>query len=150
MIELRVYGTPGPQGSKSFMGIRAGRAIMVESSKKVKPWREAVEISAIAGVRRFGKISGPVFLRVVFTLEKAKSVSRKYPSVPPDLSKLIRSTEDALTTGGIWEDDARVIRIAAVKLYVGDPEALDAPGAIIRISQYPVDQPVGQTKLALS
>jgi Holliday junction resolvase RusA-like endonuclease len=48
---------------------------------------------------------------------------------------LIRSTEDALTQAGIWADDARVVEYErAVKVFPReDPEALDAPGAIIEI-----------------
>ena len=38
MITFHVSGTPAPQGSKRHVG--GGR--MIESSKKVEPWREAV------------------------------------------------------------------------------------------------------------
>jgi hypothetical protein len=49
------------------------------------------------------------------------------------VSKLIRSTEDALTDSGAWKDDALVVEYdRAAKVYIGeDPEALDAPGARI-------------------
>ena len=43
VITIRVYGTPAPQGSKRHVG----RGVMVESSKKVKPWREAVKQAAL-------------------------------------------------------------------------------------------------------
>ena len=46
MITITVYGMPGPQGSKRFVGTRGGRGVMVESSAKVKPWREAVKHAA--------------------------------------------------------------------------------------------------------
>ncbi len=51
----------------------------------------------------------------------------------PDLSKLVRSTEDALSDAGAWEDDARVVECLARKVYAGDPDALHIPGAVIRI-----------------
>jgi Holliday junction resolvase RusA-like endonuclease len=54
----------------------------------------------------------------------------------PDLSKLIRSTEDALTDAGVWTDDARVVAYHQPrKVYAGsaDPDALHTPGAVIRV-----------------
>jgi len=38
----------------------------------------------------------------------------------PDLSKLIRSTEDALTTGGAWADDARVVEYVGTRKCYAD------------------------------
>lgn len=135
MIEIRVYGTPGPQGSKKLVGRDGkGRGILVESSAKVKPWREAVKHAALEAAER---LAGPVTVEMVFTLRKPKSAPKRritYPDRKPDLSKLIRSTEDALTDSGIWEDDARVVSCLARKVFPGeDADALNAPGAVIRI-----------------
>ena len=135
MIELRVIGTPAPQGSKSFKGMsKAGHAILVESSRAVKPWREAVVWAA----RENGsKISGPVVADMIFTLPKPKSAPKRrltYPDKKPDLSKLQRSTEDALVTAGMIEDDARIISCLARKVFPGeDADALDVPGCVIRL-----------------
>lgn len=144
-IRIVVYGIPAPQGSKSFKGFRAGRAVMVESSKKVKPWRECVEIAARQAVadlpreqRRLYPIDAPVTARIVFTLPKsglAVKQRRVWPDRYPDVSKLLRSTEDALKTAGVWADDARVVnydRLAKV-FPGGDPDALDQPGCVIEI-----------------
>jgi hypothetical protein len=51
----------------------------------------------------------------------------------PDLSKLVRSTEDACTDAGLWADDGRVAEYARVaKVWTGyDPDALQTPGAIV-------------------
>ena len=141
MIEIVVYGTPGPQGSKRFVGhAKSGRGIMVESSAKVKPWREAVKWAA-CGLRSpegMLHMSGPVAVEMIFTLPKPKSAPktrRTWPDRKPDLSKLVRSTEDALTYAGVWEDDARVVQLVAGKRYPGEGEgALDRPGARISIS----------------
>jgi Holliday junction resolvase RusA-like endonuclease len=129
---ITVLGHPAPQGSKSFKGIHGGKAILTESSKAVRPWRQAVTWCVreqAAGV----KFSGPVTLEIAFTMKKPKKPKYAWPAVPPDLSKLIRSTEDALTDSGIWEDDARVVRVEASKLYQGQNGALDVPGATIMI-----------------
>ena len=145
MIELIVYGTPAPQGSKSFKGIVNGHAVMAESSKKVKPWRREVKAAAEAYLRRPGAapIPGAVIAAMVFTMPKPKSAPKTrvtYPSVTPDVSKLLRSTEDALTDAGIWEDDARVIRYTELsKVYPGEGRgSLDRPG--VRIWIKAVDQ----------
>lgn len=141
MITITVYGQPAPQGSKKFMGIKGGKGIMVESSKAVKPWREAVLNAALD--RRLemdsGPLRGPLSVEMIFTLRKPASAPKKrksYPDKKPDLSKLVRSTEDALTNSCIWEDDARVISCLARKVFPDeDPDALSALGAIIRIRQ---------------
>ena len=41
-----VRGDPAPQGSKKFVGMAGGRGLMVESSKRVKPWRQDVVAAA--------------------------------------------------------------------------------------------------------
>jgi len=141
-IRLIVRGTPAPQGSKSFRGMsKSGRAILTESSKKVKPWRQDVKAVAEEFRERTGLIpfDGPVIARMIFTVPKPKSAPktrRTYPMRTPDLSKLLRSTEDALTDAGIWTDDARVIDYERLcKTYPGeDAEALDTPGVVIEIA----------------
>ena len=62
----------------------------------------------------------PVEITLVFHLPKPKSVKRDFPSVKPDLDKLVRSTFDGLTTGGLFEDDALVIALSASKIYATD------------------------------
>lgn len=136
-LEIIVYGQPGPQGSKKFVGLtKQGRGLLVESSKVVKPWRQAVVAAARAV--HCGGIAGPLEVEMVFTLRKPKSAPKRrrtYPDRKPDLSKLIRSTEDALTDAGAWEDDARVVSCKAMKVFPGEHEdALDVPGVRIRIS----------------
>lgn len=142
-IEIVVYGNPAPQGSKKFVGIVNGHGMMVESSKKVKPWRQDVKAAALAVRNGNPPLEGPIIARMVFTIPKPVSApkrKRTYPDKKPDLSKLVRSTEDALTDAGIWRDDARVVgyqRLA--KVFPGeDPEALDAPG--VRITVMRIEQ----------
>lgn len=140
-MQITVIGTPAPMGSKRFVGTnKAGRGILIESSKAVKPWREAVKWAAReAGIRDAADaVVGPVNVEMIFTLPKPKSApknSRTWPDKKPDLSKLIRSTEDALTDVGAWEDDARVVLCIARKVFPGEhPDALPVPGAVIRIA----------------
>lgn len=142
MIQLTVYGMPGPQGSKKFVGTHNGRGILIESSKKVKPWRQAVIAAVVENRERLGTqmVTGPLDVTMSFTLPKPKSAPKRrviYPDRKPDLSKLIRSTEDALSDAAAWEDDARVVKLTAFKRYPGEGLlALDSPGVIIYISEF--------------
>jgi Holliday junction resolvase RusA-like endonuclease len=141
-MTITVYGMPGPQGSKKFMGIKGGRGILVESSSKVKSWREAVKWAAIDS--QVGKLPsfdrhvyGPVRMEVTFTMPRPKSAKKNaVPSTRPDLSKLVRSTEDALTDVGAFEDDARIVECLSRKVYPGQhKDSLGVPGAVIRIKR---------------
>jgi crossover junction endodeoxyribonuclease RusA len=118
LTNFRVYGTPGPQGSKRHVG----KGVMVESSKLVRPWRSAV--AAEASLFFDKPLDGPVRVVVVFYLARPSTVTpkrRPLPVTKPDLDKLIRSTLDAMT-GVAFKDDSQVISIQASKLY-GNPGA---------------------------
>lgn len=154
MTEIRIvaYGIPGPQGSKAVKGRRRnGSVILVESSAKVKPWRASVAAAASL-VRPAELLDGPLIADMVFSMPRPAShygtgrnagvLKARYvdtqPDRVPDLSKLCRSTEDALT-GIVWADDARVVRYGALaKVYVDslDPDVLAEPGAVIRVRPF--------------
>lgn len=143
-VSFVVYGTPGPQGSKKFLGTFTGKdgrshARMGESSALVAPWREAV--SRAAREARDGRppMDGPLLVSMVFTLTKpatlAKKRKRTYPQSRPDLSKLARSTEDALVEAGLIQDDSRIVGYSRLaKVFPNeDPDALEASGVKIEI-----------------
>ena len=141
MITFDVYGIPGPQGSKSAKGRskKTGKIIMIESSAKVKPWREAVKWAAIQARNGAAPLDCPLIARMVFTLPKPASAPKRrrtWPDKKPDVSKLARSTEDALTDAGLIKDDARIVGYSRLeKVYPNeDPEALDCPGVRITIT----------------
>lgn len=158
LLSFTVYGDPAPQGSKKAVGRSStGRVLLVESSKKVKPWREVVRAAALhAWETRFPRptpnpvympprmvMGGPLHLSVVFTLKKPVKVPRDREGMPttyPDLDKLLRATCDALThsdkTPGVILDDSLIVRITAEKVYETDfrnKHALRQPGAVISI-----------------
>ena len=124
-------GTPAPQGSKSFKGMAGGHAILAESSKAVKPWREAVKAAAPFGP----KLDGPLAVHMTFTLRRPTSARRadERPCKTPDLSKLARATEDAITDAGLWADDARVSEYARLSKvwHPYDPLSLRTPGVLV-------------------
>lgn len=142
---ITVRGLPAPQGSKRHVG----KGVMVESSKHVKPWREAVKHAALEVVGDdFQPLDGPLLVSMVFSFARPKGhfgtgrnagVLRAgaplFPCGKPDLSKLARATEDALT-GVVWVDDSRVVEYELLaKRYAGGPEGdvLVGPGCVIRV-----------------
>jgi len=133
-IEFVVEGRPAPQGSKRALG--PGR--MIEMSKYVKPWRADVKAAAIkaAAAQGWALLNEPCCLEVVFFLARPAKPKFKSPGVVPDLSKLVRSTEDALT-GVIWQDDSRVVYTQSSKVYC----AL-YPGARIKVYTIAADDEV--------
>ena len=140
-LTFHAFGTPGPQGSKRFVGVsKAGKGLMVESSKKVKPWRMDVKEAAQQALAEHGQmLDGPLSVSMVFTLRKpasAPKTRKTWPDRKPDLFKLIRSTEDAITDAGLWADDARIVEMLAAKRYPNEgPYALAAPGVYVRIER---------------
>lgn len=120
MITLWVDGLPAPQGSKAFKGFRRGKPVLVESSKAVKPWRIAVKTEAVLKMIDHEPLCGPVDLTITFHLPapiRMPPARKGYPCVMPDLSKLMRSTEDALTSAGVWHDDGQVVTATIRKRY---------------------------------
>ncbi len=149
VLTIRVLGTPAPQGSKSaFRNKYTGRIQQVESSKKVKPWREAVKQAAADAIMAsaWERAEGPVELHIVFVFARPKSHFRTgrnahllrddaphWRASTPDISKTVRATEDALTDAGVWRDDGQVVHVTALKVYEGRVNGL--PGAHITIRE---------------
>lgn len=133
MIEFFVPGRVAPQGSKRYVGgNKASGGRFIEASKYLPAWRTAVTTVARDHMTHYGyeSISGPVDLNVVFYIERPKSIpqsKRVTPIVPPDVDKLVRAICDAMTDAGVWDDDAQVIHLKAMKLYDDHHE----PGAHI-------------------
>lgn len=138
MIRIELLGSPAPQGSKKFVGTTAaGRGIMVESSTKVRPWRQDVKAAAERVMAGRAPLDGPLVCVMTFTVPKPTSApkrTRTWPCRKPDASKLARSTEDALTDAGVWTDDARVVSLVSHKVYPNEGRnALHSPGAVIEV-----------------
>jgi Holliday junction resolvase RusA-like endonuclease len=131
MIQFFAPGIPRPGGSKTYKGrSKAGRAILVDASKYGKDWRAMVALACADASR--AALEGPLSMDVTFIMPRPKSHYRAngalkdsapvYHTSKPDATKLMRSTEDALT-GIAWRDDAQVVRQTVVKMYGERPGA---------------------------
>lgn len=168
-----VYGNPAPQGSKRFLGTtKLGRGIMAENSPGVASWRSDVATAARAAMdRERARLKGElerigatgelqpfteaVVARMVFSFQRPASIKRgkrPFMTVAPDLSKLARSTEDALQASGVIRNDGLIVEYTRLaKVYCGeDPEALETPGAYIQlgalVDSEAIEGPVGGKK----
>lgn len=131
MVTFSVPGVPVPQGSKQAFS-NGGKTWLVEANKAVYPWREKVAHSAqiAMDLHQLAPFDGAVSLEIDFIMPKPKTVTRQLPTAKPDLDKMIRAINDAIT-GICFVDDARVVRITAGKYYARFGE----PGAIITVTE---------------
>lgn len=123
-VRFEVIGTPQQRGSKRPVRRgKGGSILLVDDNKKSKSWMGLV---AEAAHEAWGRdlLDGPLWLGAKFYFKRPGSHFRqgKYagllkPSAPehhiqtPDVSKLMRALEDALT-GIIWTDDRRIVGYA--------------------------------------
>jgi Holliday junction resolvase RusA-like endonuclease len=143
VITVTVRGLPAPQGSKRHVG--NGR--MVEMSKALAPWREAVRAETQRTMDSLDAVplKGPVRLAVTFVLPRPKShtgvrglkpAAAPWPTGRPDLDKCIRAAMDGITAGGAWLDDAQVVELAAAKVYAKADSPIAArrtPGMVAEV-----------------
>ena len=130
-IAFFVPSTPRPGGSKRYVG--HGR--IIEDCKKNKDWRACVALSAFEHFP--SPLLGALSVAITFYMPRPKGHFRKdgslkpkapmYHTTKPDTTKLVRSTEDALT-GIAWHDDAQVVEQRASKRY-----ATATVGAMVEI-----------------
>jgi len=160
MLTITVHGTPAGQGAISFLG--KGRPAIHSNQAVLKPWREAVTAAAmkatgthrivkgpakppvciVCGVRtnRHGLLSGPLVASVTVTVERTKAAAKRGDLWPDnrdssDVDHHARASLDAISAASWWHDDAQVVKLSAAKVFSVSPhpDALDSPGAIIRV-----------------
>lgn len=130
-LTITIPGQAAPQGSKKSYVVN-GRAVMVESSSKLKPWRAVVTLTTkvAAQEQKWTYTEGPVSVDLIFEIQKPNSSRRAYPTVKPDIDKLLRAVLDGITDAGIWKDDSQVVSVLARKVYV-----MNKPGVIATVRQ---------------
>ena len=133
---LVVYGTPAPAGSKRALplgGKFGGRPIVVDANTRAKPWKN--QIAQAAGEKMAGKelFRCALTVQFVFFVRRPKAhynskgwlkdSAPKYPAKKPDLLKLSRAVEDALS-GIVYADDAQIVFETLLKCY-GEQERVE-------------------------
>lgn len=132
---LTVYGTPAAAGSKRAFplgGKPGGRPIIVDANKKAAPWKNI--IAQHAGIAMAGReaFRGPIQAVFCFYVRRPKGHTGKrgllpsapaFPAVKPDVLKLARAVEDALS-GIVYHDDALIVREVLEKHY-GEQERVE-------------------------
>ena len=132
-VTFEVIGVAAPKGStKAFMPKGARFPIVTHDNARTKGWQHLVSDQAqkVAG----DLFSGPVLLWVKFYLPRPISLPRKVlgHTKKPDLSKLVRCVEDALT-GVLYHDDAQIVELHTAKYYA----APDKPArAVITVEDF--------------
>jgi crossover junction endodeoxyribonuclease RusA len=139
-----VYGTAAPQGSKRHVG----NGVMLESSKRLRPWRQDVRFAALEKRPPDWDMTTPMRIGLVFWFARPAShygtkngisyLKSNAPAQPVsarlgDIDKLSRAVLDALT-GVAYLDDRQVIQLEASKGYLKEQDA--SPLTIIRIHPY--------------
>lgn len=137
-IMFRVYDTPRPGGSKrAFTPKGWTRPIIVDACKKNMAWRDSVKVAAVEKLgERFEPLTGALSLQVTFIMPRSKghygsgknagqlkATAPVFHTSRPDATKLLRSTEDALT-GLAWRDDAQIAEQQVSKIYGTQPGAI--------------------------
>jgi crossover junction endodeoxyribonuclease RusA len=141
---FHIWGTAAPQGSKRHVG----NGVMLESSDRVRPWRQDVRFAALEKRPPDWDMTTPMRLDLVFWFARPAShygtkngALYLKPSAPAqpvsarlgDVDKLSRAVLDALT-GVAYLDDRQVILLQASKGYLKKQDA--SPLTIIRIHPY--------------
>jgi crossover junction endodeoxyribonuclease RusA len=139
-----VWGIAAPQGSKRHVG----KGVMLESSDRVRPWRQDVRFAALEERPPNWDMATPMRLDLVFWYPRPAShygtrngisyLKANAPVEPVsarigDIDKLQRAVFDALT-GVAYLDDRQVVEVEARKAYLMGPDA--APYAHITIAPY--------------
>lgn len=133
-LVLEVIGLAQPAGSKRAVTWRSkdGRSgtNVIDANPKAKPWQNTVAQTA-ASVWTGPLLDEPLILYVTFQIPRPaghfgkrglRPGAPEFPAVRPDLLKLTRAVEDALT-GVLWRDDALIVYEMLTKRY-GEPAKL--------------------------
>jgi Holliday junction resolvase RusA-like endonuclease len=120
-IEFFVAGIAKPAGSKrGFFAKKLGRVIITDANKNSKDWKTDVKIAAQSAYDG-PLITEPISVTFQFFMprpaghygtgkneSKLRASAPAFPKSKPDVLKLARGVEDALS-GIIYKDDAQIV-----------------------------------------
>lgn len=134
-----VYGEAQPAGSKrAFMPKGAQHPVVVDANPNSKPWQQQVAgaaLEALGGLEA-PLFDGPVFVEMTFyrarprghfgtgsNAGRVRDGAPSFPATRPDVLKLARGAEDAMS-GIVYRDDAQIVDERLRKCW-GDPQRLE-------------------------
>jgi Holliday junction resolvase RusA-like endonuclease len=132
-VTFSVFGVAQPAGSKrAFVHTHTKRVVVTDDARRSRPWKQ--EVAAVATEAMLGRelYTGPLALELEVTVTRPRGHYGKrgllpsapiYPTTRPDLLKLARAVEDALT-GIVYRDDALII-VEHLRKGFGEPARVD-------------------------
>lgn len=143
-VAFTVHGVPQPAGSKrGFYNKNTGRVIVADDAKNSRPWKALVSDAAAQAMTYHDEtaegadgywppLEGPLLLELTFWMPrpkghfgtganagKVRGSAPRFPAVKPDVLKLARAVEDALS-GIVYRDDSQIVVETLQKAY-GEP-----------------------------
>jgi len=140
-LDIFIHGHPRPAGSKTAyliknkLGVpvkKNGREIIVvtdASGKRGKDWRNTIKATAQEATEGAPLLTGPLFVEMTFHMPRpkchygtGKNAGTLKDSAPthhtttPDLLKVTRAVEDALTSV-VYKDDSQIVLERLEKRY---------------------------------
>lgn len=129
MIRIEVFGIPRPGGGKMpGRNKKTGKLFVRPDNENTAVWRGDVQIAVMAQYKG-PLLHGPIQMSYEFRFPRPqnhfgsgvncltlKKTAPRWHTNKPDLTKIIRSTEDALT-GLVWIDDCKVCKRDEIKRY---------------------------------
>jgi Holliday junction resolvase RusA-like endonuclease len=145
-VAFRVDGTPAPKGSMRAFTVPlrnggVGARVIPDNRPQARSWSADVADAARSAMAQAPMFAGvALMVRIVFRLVRPaghfgktglKRSAPVFPSVKPDLDKLLRATMDPLE-GVVYDGDSRIVAFDARKVYTAPGEVA---GADITVQQ---------------
>jgi len=129
VIAFTVDGTPVTQAGMRAVATAGGMRQITSGGKGLMFWRTRIAQEASSAMNGAALLTGPIRVTARFTLERPKSRRRAehFPDRKPDVSKLARALEDALSKI-VYGDDAQIVDLHVTKRYAGDTGGAAKPG----------------------
>lgn len=133
MIEFTVHGHPQPAGSKrGFYNQKTKRVIITDAAKNSRPWKAQVADAAAQAMQGRPLLDRAIVARFTFYVPRPKGhygvrgvrpSAPMFPAVRPDVLKLARAVEDAISSV-CYRDDAQIVAEVLIKRY-GEPARVE-------------------------
>lgn len=129
MDNVRFWLTGNPKPKGSLTPTKWGK--LRNASKYTDRWCKDIRLQLEAIFSdRTELFTCPVECTYTFYIERPKTVKRYFPSIAPDLDKLVRAINDAMT-GIIYVDDGLICAQREVKMY-----ARSVPGVMVEVYEW--------------